>query len=396
MGQKIEARVLDRLSEGRWSVRFLGHNLVADSHLPLFPGQLVQTVVQSLGPRLCFLSSGSEASSIRRALQDLNLPSDPLNEAVVRALIRSGISVERAAILSLRDALAQLEGLPLEDPAALEELLQRALFLRSRDIPLTPGNLNAYLGQVPQGAFVTLLKGLVQLLGRFLKPGEFDGAAEKIRNLSILPGEMTPDSIRKAFEGLGLDLEGRIAGWMSGGAEGLPENIESTLRASLLLLLARLETSRGSSEIRASVRQILQMMDSMQMANLPTSPASGGFALQLPVLDDGRWTTAQLHIDPQGSNQTVDANDVRLILTLDLNGLGPLRIELSVTMGIADCVLTVEDQLKTEFLRGASDDLTEALIRCGYKVAGVSCRVSRSLDGEDLPSSYSAGLDLRV
>ena len=410
-GQDLEARVLEGLTEGRWAIRLMGRTLVAESHLPLVPGQLVETHVESIGPPLVLAvtgGTGSEVASIGRALHELGLLDDPLNRSITKGLIGRGMPVDRQGVLSLRELLAGLP-LPIDDPDALEELVLRALFLRDRGLPVTPDTLAAYLGRLPGGALASLLEGLVAFLRelRLTKPPLADTGmlADRIHYILTDGGALSGDGLARLVAGLGLDLEGRLASWIAAGGDGLPEGLEDAIKTALLRLQAQLVSLDASGPDRSALealqgrlRAALSFLDTLQADNLP-HPGREALQLQIPILFEGQFRTADLRVSgrPTDGARRIDPDDLRISLAIELSGIGPLRIDLSAIKGAATCSLHAADEERAAFLQTFSGELTAALESCGYRISEVGCRVLSGRPPDDTGGGApSVGLDLRV
>ncbi len=410
-GQDLEARVLDGLSAGRWAIRLMGRTLVAESHLPLVPGQLVEARVDSVGPPLVLTvtgGTGSEVASIGRALQELGLLDDPLNRSIAKGLIGRGMPVDRQGVLSLRDLLGGLP-LPADDPDALEELVLKALFLRERGLPVTPDTLAAYLGRLPGGTMGGLLEGLVAFLRelRLTKSpvSDIGTLADRIHNLLTDGGGLSGDGLARLVAGLGLDLEGRLASWIAGGGDGLPEGLGEAIKTALLRLQAQLTSLDAAGPDRSALealqgrlRAVLSFLDTLQADNLP-HPGRESLQLQIPILFEGQFRTADLRVTGRSADgaRRVDPDDLRLSLAIDLSGIGPLRIDLAVVKGTATCGLHAADEERAAFLQTFTGELKAALESCGYRISEIGCRVFSGLPSDDRDGGTpSVGLDLRV
>lgn len=414
-GQTLEARVLGQTPEGRWAVRFMGHTLVAESRLSLVPGQLVETRVESLGPPLVLSLSGrarSEGAALGHALRSLALADDAVNRAVVRGLIARGLPVTREDVQALRELLLGLSGaVDLADMDALEEAVSRALFLRGQGLPVTPDTLAAILSHLPPGALGGLVEGLAAFMRALRLPtrAEVDLADLAGRLRAAIPeaGVLTGDSLRRLLDELGLDLEGKLAAWVASGREGVPDGLDRTLKLALLRLMSSLqahdpdlldtESRRAMGALQERIGETLRFLDTLQASNLP-SAARESLSLQIPLLFNGQMTTADLRIfyREEGGRRRIDPDNVRVSLSLDLTGLGPLRIDLSAVDRRAVCRIHAADEGRAAFLQGAADELKAGLERCGYAVSDITCRILEDAEGDDTRGVPTVGLDLRV
>ena len=270
--------------------------------------------------------------------------------------------------------------------------------LRGQGLPVTPDTLAAYLSHLPPAALGGLLEGLADLLRSLRLPGL------PASDLSALT-----DRIRTLLTTAGIDMEGRLAALIASGGDGLPDGVDASLKLLLLRLQARLSGlapdalgSAGRSALEAlqgRVREAVQFLDTLQAANLPSDTREAIY-LQVPLLFDGRPTVADLRIFCRegGGRRRIDPENLRLSLSIDLSGLGPVRIDLSVVQKRAACRIHAADEQKVDFFRAAIGELEEALLtRCGYAAADVTCEVARQAETEAFPEGPPAvGVDFRV
>ncbi len=386
----------------------MGHNLVAESFHSLLPGQIVHAKVQSVGPPLILSlsgDSGSESASIARALQDLGLLDDNLNRAIIKGLISKGLAVDLQSIRDLRDLYIALGLSPdISDLEELDELVARILFLQGKGVPVTPDAISSYLSRLPAGVLGGLIEGLAELLRSFRSTPIPPSLRDVLENLQ--PSKLSGNGLREFLNGLGIDIEGRLASWIASGGKGIPGGIDTSLKLLLLRFQTEL-TGLDASLLDATHRNILtnlqdrlsealHFLDTIQVTNLP-SPNSPAVHLQIPFLLDGSMRTADLEISGDGQRQgsQVDPENLNLTLSVDLTGLGPVKVHLIVVQGRASCNIHVADQERSDFLQTITADLERSLERCGYVGAKIACRTDEvGSDGTDVQPSV--GLDLRV
>jgi hypothetical protein len=401
-GQTLEARVMDQVSEGRWAVRFMGHTLVAESRLALAPGQRVNARVESLGPPLVLSLTGhaqAEDAAMDRAFQSLGLPDTAVNRAIVRGLMARGLPVERDSVQGLGTLLGGLEGMvDFDDIEALEAAIARAVFLRVQGLPVTPDTLATYLSQLPPGVLGGLFEGLAEMLRSFRGFGDAEREG-KIHGLSLPDvGDLDGEGLLRLLRSFGVDMEGRLASWLIGEQDGLPEGVDDTLRASLLRLLGQLEgmNDRNAQVLMGRVREALQVLDTMQAANVPTGDREA-IALQFPFVVDGDVATADVEIFYQKRGDgAIDPDNLRFALAVDLSGLGHVKFDLTVVTKRAMCRVYAEDEIKAAFLQEEVEGLKEALEKCGYEVADVHCRTVQQDNDRPPDQPPSVGVDFRV
>lgn len=383
-GQVLEARVLEPLPDGRWAVRVLGHTLVAESRLTLAPGQEVSARVETLGPPLVLSLTGrarAEEGALNRAFQSLGLPDNALNRAIVRGLMAEGRPVVRDQVLALRTLLS---GLP-DAAESLDATVARALFLQKQGLPVTPDTLAAYLSHLPAGALGGLLQNLGELLRNLrIRTGEAARANAALPDLSHLTGE----ALRRLINGLGIDLEGRLAAFLAGGGDDLPEDVRDTLRSALHHLLQ----TAADPRVQAQARETLRLLDTLQAINLPTEHREA-LSLQIPFVINRQPATADLRIFYSKDGQ-LSADNLRFLLSVDLSGLGRVRFDLTVVDNRATCRVDAEDDARAAFLQGVENELRTALENAGYAAAGV--RVATRPSGPPPGQPPTIGVDFRV
>jgi hypothetical protein len=365
-GQTIQARVVDELSTGRWAIRFMGHTLIAESRLSLRPGQVVETRVHELGPPLTLSISGrpgSEEAAVRDALGQLGLKEDPTNRAILAALIRNGLPVDRREAQAIRDFLTGLGDNPLLDN--VDELVDRLLFLRGKGIPVTPDTLAAFWSSAPSGAMGSLLEGLADLLRAMDKriPENTRVSLDNIlKALTAGSGKPTPAQLKALLHRIGFDLEGQIA-------SGKPVD---TLKSTLLKLLA---SSEGlSSQEHGQISDIVRFLNTLQAKSLP-GDGSDPLHLQIPFVDGHTVAAADIQISRGGEDGSVDPNRLSLSVSVCLSALGDIQVDLSSYDGVNTCSIRVANEEAHKQVTAEIGDLSGALTRSGYPVPNIRVRI---------------------
>ncbi|MBI4532206.1 MAG: hypothetical protein HY709_11885 [Candidatus Latescibacteria bacterium] len=102
-------KILDRLPDDLFLVRFRGTNVVAESSLDLQRGMSAIGTVVSLDPKpLLRLYLPGERSALVDLLKTLNLPLTKLNGDSLSALLRRSIPVDRSTVIGLSSLIAGL------------------------------------------------------------------------------------------------------------------------------------------------------------------------------------------------------------------------------------------------------------------------------------------------
>jgi hypothetical protein len=111
VGDIIQVKVLDHLSDGLFLVRFRGTNVVAESSLDLQRGMSAVGTVVALDPKpLLRLYLPGERSALVDLLKAFNLSLTKLNADSLSALLRRSIPVDRSAVIGLSSLIASLRG----------------------------------------------------------------------------------------------------------------------------------------------------------------------------------------------------------------------------------------------------------------------------------------------
>ena len=153
-------------------------------------------------------------------------------------------------------------------------------------------------------------------------------------------------------------------------------------------LLGQLEgmDDGNAQTLMGRMREVLQVVDTMQAVNVPTEEREG-LTLQLPFVADGQVKTADLDVFYQKRGDgAIDPDNLRFGLAVDLSGLGHVKFDLTVVQQKAVCRVYAEDKKKAAFLQEEAEGLKKVLERCGYQVADVRCRtVQRDQDRQIFP-----------
>ena len=96
----------------------------------------------------------------------------------------------------------------------------------------------------------------------------------------------------------------------------------------------------------------------------------------------------------QGGRRQLDDSTFNLSLTIDLSGIGPLRITLVSLDRQLTCTIFSTDDQRAVFIDSMADEARTALESCGYAVTGVSSRIFPKEDADDAPPTV--GLDVRA
>ena len=156
------------------------------------------------------------------------------------------------------------------------------------------------------------------------------------------------------------------------------------------------EGRAGLDALLGRVGEAVQFLDTQQVLNLP-SPDRESLYLQIPLLLEDQVATASLMLSPvvHGGRRQLDDATFALSLSIELSGIGRLRIALSSLHRQLACTIYAEDDRRAAFVDGMAEEARTALESCGYSVTGVSCRAFPP-EEDDGATPPTVGLDVRV
>jgi hypothetical protein len=176
-GQLVKAQVLHHFEGGRYLVRILGHDSVADSAAPLRPGETLQARVARLGERVELERVAAEAPGPEQSpASDGAAPGTDLVDELFR---RYRASLEPTEAATLRRKLARA--------ARPERMALAGLVLRKLELPIDAELLDATCAAMPlRGAARDVSAATAQTLAAVLVPDE--GAPPGLRVLNVQGG----------------------------------------------------------------------------------------------------------------------------------------------------------------------------------------------------------------
>ncbi len=134
MGDIVSVRVLRRLSGARWSVAIGGKLFAATSETNLEPGSAVHGRVLRRGDRVVLRLTDGGSGPIQRALSDAGIKFDPLAEAIVLSLFRSGLPFRPEHFRKLRVWLRKVPGNENRAVRALSVLMSKGIDVLSAGV----------------------------------------------------------------------------------------------------------------------------------------------------------------------------------------------------------------------------------------------------------------------
>jgi hypothetical protein len=322
VGQTVEARVLDRLGDGRFVINVGETHLTAEAESALQPGQTMTLRVDSLSPRVL-----------------LSVVSPP-EERITAEFLR----VFRSNPGALAESLGEL-GRILGDSRASE--LTR----------LVGGdNLKAILDGLGSAAL-----GQDQLERGF-----------SLRSVIRSLGLMLESDLRAALENPDADPASSAA------------NLKTALMRALEEMRANLESAGLDPADRKAMREVIPVLEravrsieSQQVLNVYFHETEGKILVQVPVLLPGLMGKANIFMHGEegqaGGEKRKDA--FRVVFALEMDALGDVIAQATFRGKTLSCHIRCGDESMAAFITGLLPELESQLIGAGYRVVELAARV---------------------
>jgi hypothetical protein len=322
VGQTVEARVLDRLGDGRFVINVGESHFTAEAESALQPGQTMTLRVDSLSPRVL-----------------LSVVSPP-EERITAEFLR----VFRSNPGALAESLGEL-GRILGDSRASE--LTR----------LVGGdNLKAILDGLGSAAL-----GQDQLERGF-----------SLRSVIRSLGLMLESDLRAALENPDADPASSAA------------NLKTALMRALEEMRANLESAGLDPADRKAMREVIPVLEravrsieSQQVLNVYFHETEGKILVQVPVLLPGLMGKANIFMHGEegqaGGEKRKDA--FRVVFALEMDALGDVIAQATFRGKTLSCHIRCGDESMAAFITGMLPELESQLIGAGYRVVELAARV---------------------
>jgi hypothetical protein len=322
VGQTVEARVMERLGDGRFVITVGDSHLTAEAESALQPGQTMTLRVDSLSPRVL-----------------LSVVSPP-EERITAEYLR----VFRSNPGALAESLGELEGI-LGGPGDSD--LTR---LVGRD------NLKAILDGLGSASL-----GREQLEKGFSLRGA-------IRSLGL----MLESELKAALENPGASPASSAA------------NLKTALMKALEEMRANLESAGLDPADRKAMREVIPVLEravrsieSQQVLNVYFHETEGKILVQVPVLLPGLMGKANIFIHGEegqsGGEKRKDA--FRVVFALEMDALGDVIAQATFRGKTLSCHIRCGDESMAAFITGLLPELESQLIGAGYRVVELAARV---------------------
>ena len=136
------------------------------------------------------------------------------------------------------------------------------------------------------------------------------------------------------------------------------------------------------SNFRQQAHQLLTSIERTQVLNSVNSERGEPLTFQIPLLLDGRTSTAEFYVERRPDEAHKTAPEERhhsLVALLDLDGLGPLRVDLALHRNQLSVKVTVERPETEIFANRLLPELGHALNDHGFALEFLKCE--RKMDG---------------
>jgi hypothetical protein len=326
VGQTVEARVLERLGDGRFVMNVGESHLTAEAESALQPGQTMTLRVDSLSPRVL-----------------LSVVSPP-EERITAEYLR----VFRCNPAALAESLEELGGILGGSRASdLTRLVGR-------------DNLKAILDGLGSAAL-----GREQLEKGF-------SLRSAIRSLGL----MLESELKAALENPGADPASSAA------------NLKTALMKALDEMRATLESAGLDSADRKAMRELMPVLEravrsieSQQVINVHFHESEGKVLVQVPVLLPGLMGKANIfiHSEKGQSGAKKREDEFRVVFALEMDALGDVIAQATFRGKTLSCHIRCGDEFMAAFIHGLLPALENQLTGAGYRVVELTARVEHNV-----------------
>ena len=351
-GQLLEGKVVRIRSDHTFLINFMGSRVVAESMIPLKPGQQIQVRVVQTHPQVV-----------------MNLVTEEIPEQKALCVIRSYLPLQihwGELIENLRGALTDKE------LCLLEMVVDREVL----------GKVISVLSSLSCGADKV---GDSENIKQFI---EHSGLLyESKLKQSLLLGGMLPKRLMKVVE---KDLKGlllKLSQKLEEAAGRLNDNRDTILGGKVVNLLRTVNSSIKSIELH-------------QLVNYLTTRNEQQLVFQIPfVLPEG-IKTAELYIRngyQGGKKGGSKQDDFYIVFLLNMRGLGDLRIDTHLFKKRISCKIQVGSRETANFVKRNLSELSQRLESLDYKAEKIDCIVTNGDDtGKKVPLQGFSLLEMRL
>ncbi len=316
VGQTVEARVMERLEDGRFIIRIGQNLLTAEAEPTLRPGQAMMLRVDSLNPRVLLSVAPS--------------PEERITAEHLR-VFRSNPGALTQSLAELTEILGGMRGADFSR-------------LAGRD------NLAALLD-----ALSSAMLGREQIERGF-------SLRDAVRSLGLqLEGDL-----RKALESPGSNPVPSQAGLKAGLMKVLEE-----FQAKLQSAEINTADAKAIGELTPALERTIRGIESQQVLNVHFQETEGKLLIQVPLILPGLLGKADIFIRNEewrpGKGEQKEA--FRVVFALEMDALGDVMAQAHFRAKEATVRICCEREPVASFVSGLLPELEKHLIEAGYHVA---------------------------
>ena len=351
VGQVLQGMVLQQIGDHRFLMDFNGIQVVAESMIPLKPGQQIAVRVDLTYPRVV-MSPAGEGNAEEKALLSLLRSFLPVR-------LSWGELVTRLGTL-LADQERSRSALPIE-----RQVLERVVTL-----------LSSLSGGEEQAGDAEKIKRFIEDTGIFYE--------SKLKHALVREGssrENLRESIARDCKGLLLKLSQEL----KHEPVKMAESGETQVKSSLQTLAKTVDESIDNIELQ-------------QLVNCLASKKEEQLVFQIPVLLPEGMRTAELYIrsgSRRGTKGGLNKEDIHLVFLLTMQSLGDLRMDARLSKQKIRCAIEVSTPEGAHFVRQHLGLLSERLAALDYTVEQLTCAVKKAGDKKATPPEGFSLLEMK-
>ncbi len=325
-GQTVEARVMEKLDDGRFIIRIGENHLTAEAEPFLRPGQTMTLRVESLNPRV-----------------------------LLSALAPPG---ERIAADLIRGFRSNPEALP-QSLAGLAELLGG----KQGDV------LSRLAGRETMTALAELLKAVLPGKEQIEKGFSPRDAARSL-------GMLLESDLRKALEAAGGD-RAPVASTLKSTLMKIIDDLQGKLQ---LPGFDRSDT-RAVREMLPALEQTIRAIENQQVLNVHFQETEGKLFFQVPLVLPGLAGKANIFIHDEDGRPggEGDQKAFRVVFALEMDALGDVLAQAHFRDKDVVVRICCGDEETAAFVDGLLPQLEKQLSAAGYRVTELSTRAERGV-----------------
>ena len=316
VGQTVEARVMERLADGRFIIRIGSSHLTAEAEPTLKPGQAMTLRVDNLNPRVL--------------LSVVPPPEERITAEHLR-VFRSNPGALTQGLAELAEIVGGMRGADLSR-------------LAGRD------NLSVLLD-----ALASAMLGREQIERGF-------SLRDAVRSLGLtLEGDL-----RKALESPGSNPVPSQAGLKASLMKVLEE-----FQAKLQSAEIQPADAKAIRELTPALERTVRAIESQQVLNVHFQETEGKLLIQVPLILPGLTGKADIFIrDEEWSHGKGDQKKAfRVVLSLEMDALGDVMAQAHFREKEATVRIYCEREPVASYISGLLPELEKHLIEAGYPVA---------------------------